>query len=93
MEELNGFTKLINGRRGWKYEQSGKKKNSDIPNAMVITPSVRKSLIKLAQNIVKGSKEYHCQPDRPCEPDTVSKANARTPLMIPEKLPRMSVLC
>jgi hypothetical protein len=46
------------------------------PNTTVTRPSKRKR---------------YCHPLRPCEPEMVSKAYAKSPLNTPDRLPRTSV--
>jgi hypothetical protein len=59
----------------------------------VAIPSVRNSL----RNVILGPRRvvtwvanYHCHPERPPAPDTVSKAKARRPPNIPETFPHIS---
>jgi hypothetical protein len=55
--------------------QSGNKKMTATPNTTVTRPSKRKR---------------YCHPLKPCEPEIVSKAYARSPLQTPERLPKIS---
>jgi hypothetical protein len=60
---------------GMVNSQSGNRKMTATPNTTVTRPSKRK-------------RYYH--PLKPCEPETVSKAYARSPLQTPERLPKIS---
>lgn len=56
--------------------QSGSRNMTATPNTTVTSPSKRKR---------------YCHPLRPCEPEMVSKAYAKSPLNTPDRLPKMSV--